>query len=90
MLPEADKKDGTTFPVEISLNYFHTGDQMVVRALITVITERKKIESDFHKLNEELEQRAEERTQLLAGAIPELEDSNKNFGKSRRGNEKGS
>jgi PAS domain S-box-containing protein len=76
------KKDGSTFPIEISLNYFTSGDSMVVMALITDITERKKIESEFHKLNEELEKRVEERTQMLAGAIQELEQSNKSLEKA--------
>jgi PAS domain S-box-containing protein len=76
------RKDGSTFPVEISLNYFHSGDSMVVMALITDITERKRIENEFHKLNEELEKRVEERTQMLAGAIHELEYTNKSLEKA--------
>jgi PAS domain S-box-containing protein len=76
------RKNGSAFPVEISLNYFHAGEGMVVMALITDITERKKIESEFHKLNEELEKRVEERTQMLAGAIHELEHTNKSLEKA--------
>lgn len=76
------RKDGSTFPVEISLNYFHAGSEMVVMALITDITERKRIESEFHKLNEELEKRVEERTQMLAGAIHELEQTNQSLEKA--------
>lgn len=76
------RKDGSRFPVEISLNYFHAGDEMVVMALITDITERKRIESEFHKLNEELEKRVDERTQMLAGAIHELEYTNKSLEKA--------
>jgi PAS domain S-box-containing protein len=74
-----NRKDGTTFPVEISLNYFHSGDDMMVMGLITDITERKRIEKDFQKLNAELEKRVEERTQALEGAIYELEYTNKSL-----------
>jgi PAS domain S-box-containing protein len=74
-----NRKDGTTFPVEISLNYFHSGNDMMVMGLITDITERKRIEKDFQKLNAELEQRVEERTQALEGAIYELEYTNKSL-----------
>jgi PAS domain S-box-containing protein len=73
------RKDGTTFPIEISLNYFHSGDEMVIMGLITDITERKKIEAEFQKLNTELEKRVEERTQALEGAIHELEFTNKSL-----------
>jgi PAS domain S-box-containing protein len=73
------RKDGSTFPVEISLNYFHSGDEMVVMGLITDITDRKKIEQEFQKLNAELEQRVDERTQALEGAIHELEYTNKSL-----------
>jgi PAS domain S-box-containing protein len=73
------RKDGSVFPVEISLNYFYSGEEMIVMALITDITERKKIEDEFRKLNSELEKRVEERTQALEGAIHELEFTNKNL-----------
>lgn len=76
------RKDGSMFPVEVSLNYFNSGDEMVVMALITDITERQRIEDELHRLNEELEQRVEERTQMLAGAIHELEFSNKSLEKA--------
>ena len=38
------RKDGTTFPVEISLSFVHEGGSVVVLALITDITERKRLE----------------------------------------------
>ncbi len=40
----ARRKDGTTFPVEISLSFTQEGGPLVVLALITDITERKRIE----------------------------------------------
>jgi PAS domain S-box-containing protein len=75
-------KNGTTIPIEISLNYFHSGDEMVIMGLITDITERKKIEQELQALNKDLEQRVEDRTQMLAGAIKELEYSNKSLEKA--------
>ncbi len=76
------RKDNTMFPVEVSLNYFNSGNEMIVMALITDITERKRIEDELHRLNEDLEHRVEERTQMLAGAIHELEFSNKSLEKA--------
>ncbi|MFI5148167.1 MAG: ATP-binding protein [Bacteroidia bacterium] len=73
------KKDGTSLPIEISLNYFYSGEEMVVMGLITDVTERKKIERELQQLNIDLEQRVEDRTQMLAGAIKELEHSNKSL-----------
>ncbi len=76
------RKEGSTFPIEISLNYFNSGEEMVIMALITDITERKKIELELQQLNTDLEQRVEDRTQMLAGAIKELEYSNKSLAKA--------
>jgi PAS domain S-box-containing protein len=76
------RKDGSLLPIEISLNYFNSGDEMVVMGLVTDITERKKIERELSQLNSDLEQRVEDRTQMLAGAIKELEYSNKSLEKA--------
>ncbi|NNE55500.1 MAG: PAS domain S-box protein, partial [Flavobacteriales bacterium] len=59
------RKDGTQFPVEISLNYFDSDGKTLVMALVSDITERKQAEAALVKLNEELEQRVEDRTQQL-------------------------
>jgi PAS domain S-box-containing protein len=76
------RKDKTTLPIEISLNYFYSSEEMVIMALITDITERKKIAEELLRLNQDLEQRVDDRTQMLAGAIKELEYSNKNLEKA--------
>ena len=44
MALSARRKDGTTFPVEVSLSFTSEGGSLVVLALITDITERKRIE----------------------------------------------
>jgi len=62
------RKDGAEFPVEVSLNHFEANGNLYVMGLITDITERRKAEEKIRVLNEELEQRVEDRTR-------ELEDS---------------
>lgn len=66
------KKDGSNFPVEISLNYFETDGEKYAMALVTDITERKKSDQKIIELNQQLEARVEERTH-------ELEIINKNL-----------
>ena len=59
------RKDGSEFPVEISLNHFEANGRLYVMGLVTDITERRKAEEKIRILNEELEQRVEERTREL-------------------------
>jgi PAS domain S-box-containing protein len=59
------RKDGSEFPVEVSLNHFETNGNLFVMGLVTDITERRKAEDDIQKLNEELEERVERRTKQL-------------------------
>lgn len=61
----ARRKDGSVFPVEISLNSFTTGDEKFAMALITDITERQSAEKKIIELNQQLEARVEERTHEL-------------------------
>lgn len=59
------KKDGSTFPVEISLNHYGIGEDLRVMALISDITKRAKIEQHISELNDQLELKVTERTQEL-------------------------
>ncbi len=60
------RKNGTNFPVEISLNYFKQENDMLVMALLTDISERKALDKKLLSLNNELEKRVEERTEELS------------------------
>jgi PAS domain S-box-containing protein len=40
----ARRKDGTEFPVDVGLNPIHSGDEVLVLAVVVDITERKRIE----------------------------------------------
>ncbi len=69
----AIKKDGTEFPVEVSLGMYKADDETFVIAFINDITIRKKAEEEIKKLNAELEQKVVERTDELALTITKLE-----------------
>ncbi len=70
----AIKKDGSEFPVEISLgNYFIEGSKFVV-AFVNDITLRKEAENVIIRLNEELEQKVEDRTISLQETVDKLNE----------------
>jgi PAS domain S-box-containing protein len=56
------RKDGTEFPIEVSLNHFVKDDEPFVMALITDVTERKKVEEMQKNITVELEEKVRERT----------------------------
>lgn len=85
----AARKDGTEFPVEVSLSYYKQRNESFVIGFIVDITARKEIEknlirqkaelekisNDIRKLNAELEGKVEERTLILKEALQKLEES---------------
>jgi PAS domain S-box-containing protein len=67
------RKDGTEFPVEISLSPFNNNEGKFVIAFIVDITIRKEAEKKLKNYSWELEKEVEQRTTILSEAIAELE-----------------
>ena len=85
----ARKKDGTQFPVEISLSHYRIGIETFVIAFVIDITIRKRNDqvvleqkeelerttARIREMNLELESKVEDRTQMLKETLNELEKS---------------
>lgn len=83
------KKDGSTFPVEVSLSHYTINEQTFVIAFVIDITVRKqheevvvqqkqeleRITTEIKSMNSELEQKVGDRTKMLREALVELEKS---------------
>jgi signal transduction histidine kinase len=77
----AIKKDGTEFPVEVSLgNYVANGNKYII-AFISDISIRKKAEDQIVKLNDHLEATVQQRTKELTDTMLELEKSREDLAK---------
>ncbi len=81
---KARKKDGTLFPVEISLSHFTSGDKPYYISFINDATFKKKAETDLliktteiQKLNNSLEKEVVNRTNALVETLKNLEQSKK-------------
>jgi PAS domain S-box-containing protein len=66
------RRDGSEFPVEISLSPFATEDGTLVMSAIRDIGERKRIERALHEKNVELAQANAAKDRFLAGMSHEL------------------
>ena len=75
MILFAKRKDNSEFPVEISLSHYIKEDEQYAIAFIIDITERKQQEDKIITLNQNLEKKVKERTNVLHEALLELENS---------------
>ncbi|BAV05800.1 two-component sensor histidine kinase [Filimonas lacunae] len=76
------RKDGSEFPVEVSLCHYRNDDNNLVIAFINNITIRKKAEEEIRRLNDELEDKVEQRTFELKETMTKLEESTEELAKS--------
>ncbi len=74
------RKDGSVFPVEISLSYFHLDQELYVVAYILDLTAKKAAEQELvaqhqrvAQLNADLEQKVADRTHALLITLEQLE-----------------
>ncbi len=72
----AVKKNGESFPVEVSLTFFESNGNRLIVSFINDITERRKAETILLKFTEELETKVIERTKELSDALLELRHTN--------------
>ena len=72
----AIKKNGTEFPVEVSLSMYQTDRGQYAIAFVSDISIRKESENALLKLNAELEQKVEERTLSLSQALEKEKELN--------------
>lgn len=66
------RKNGTEFPLELSLATWSTEEGLFYTGIVRDITERKKSEQEIRQLNEELERRVRQRTAELEAVNKEL------------------
>ncbi len=76
------KKNGTEFPLEISLSPYTTSEGKFIFAFIVDITLRKQAEENLKNYSSELEKQVKNRTLILEEAIVELKKTKKELNDS--------
>jgi len=66
------RKDGSLFPVEVSLNHFEMDGERFVMGLVSDVTKRRRAEKELQATNAGLEERVEQRTLELLAAQEDL------------------
>lgn len=67
------KRDGTVFPVEVSIRPFRRGDQMLHVAVIRDITDQVRAREQLERFNAELEEKVALRTDEIAARNRQIE-----------------
>jgi PAS domain S-box-containing protein len=75
------KKNGSTFPMRLSISEVNLRDRRLFTGIVHDLSEQKAAEESIQKLNSELENRVEERTEELANAVNKLLDINRQLEK---------
>ena len=85
----ARRRDGSVFPVEVSLGYFHLDDELFVVSYAVDITFKKEAEralieqnQRIERLNADLEQKVTNRTHALMTTLEQLEQSKDELAKA--------
>ncbi len=69
------RRDGSQFPVEISLSPVSVANGVLILSAIRDVTDRKRIEEDLRRTNAELEQRTAEQLGAYRGRLASIVDS---------------
>ncbi len=69
------RRDGSQFPVEISLSPVSVANGVLILSAIRDISDRKRIEEDLRRTNAELEQRTAEQLGAYRGRLASIVDS---------------
>ena len=69
---EAVRKDGSRFPIELSISDIRTPGKLMFTAIVRDVTQRRAQEAELWRLYEEVERRVEERTRDLSAKSEEL------------------
>lgn len=78
----ATRKDGTEFPLEVSLGYYNNNGERNVIAFIIDISITRRAQADVVRLNDELEALVDQRTAGLRDALRQLQQSKEELSKS--------